>query len=98
MMNIFNLNFYFYYIIHLKLFDFKNWPDNFDRRLYLKEMLIINVINVSFLFIFVGNGIIEALVSYNRGFLCYLLKETLINVINVSFLFILIGNGLGDLG
>jgi len=35
MMNIFNLNFYFYYIIHLKLFDFKNWPDNFDRHLYL---------------------------------------------------------------
>jgi len=34
MMNIFNLNFYFYYIIHLKLFDFKNWPDNFDGRLY----------------------------------------------------------------
>src|SRR6266536_1687300 len=51
----------------------------------LKEMLIINVINVSFLFIFVGNGIIGALVSCNRGFLCYLLKETLINVINVSF-------------
>ena len=65
---------------------------------YLKEMLIINVINVFFLFIFVGNGIIGALVSCNRGFLCYLLKETLINVINVSFLFTLIGNGLGDLG
>jgi len=65
--------------------------------IYLKEMLIINVINVSFLFIFVGNGIIGALVSCNGGFLCYLLKETLINVINVSFLFILIRNGLGDL-